>query len=80
VVVVGTGTASAPWARKLHSSQVAAPLLEILLEDLEADAKAHPRPDLLGRGSRAPASVSLPQKAPPARTAADELRHNLISN
>ena len=39
VVVVGTGSASEPWARKLHASQVAAPLLETLLQDLEADAK-----------------------------------------
>ncbi len=80
VVVVGTGSASEPWAHKLHSSQVAAPLLETLLQDLEADAKAHPRPDLLRRGRHAPAAVSLPQKAPDARTAADELSHNLSAD
>jgi penicillin-binding protein 1A len=79
VVVVGTGAASEPWARKLHASQVAAPLLEMLLQDLEADAKANPRPDLLRRPSRGPAPMSLPQKAP-ARTAADELTRNLIAN
>ena len=54
VVVVGTGAASEPWARKLHAAQVAAPLLEALLEDLEADARAHPRPDLLRAHPRAP--------------------------
>ena len=80
VVVVGTGAATEPWARKLHSSQVATPLLEALLEDLEADAKAHPRSDLIRSRPRAPSTVSLPQKAPGARTAADELRRNLIAN
>ncbi len=78
VVVVGTGAASEPWAHKLHSSQLAAPLLDVLLHDLEAEAKTHPRPDLLR--ARRPATVSLPQKAPPARTAADELKRNLIAN
>jgi hypothetical protein len=80
VVVVGTGAASEPWARKLHASQVAAPLLDELLNDLEADAKAHPRPDLLRARPRAPATVSLPHKAPAARTAADALHDNLIAN
>jgi membrane peptidoglycan carboxypeptidase len=79
VVLVGTGSSREPWARNLHAVQLAAPLLETLLEDLEAEAKSHPRPDLLGRKSRAPA-VSLPQRAPAARTAADEIKRNLISN
>lgn len=47
VVLVGTGTPGAPWARNLHASQVAAPLLDILLADLENHAKKHPRRDLL---------------------------------
>ena len=47
VVVVGTGSPHMPWARRLHSSQVAAPLLESLLKDLKADASLHPRRDLL---------------------------------
>jgi len=80
VVVVGTGAATEPWARHLHASQVAAPLLAVLLRDLEADAKAHPRPDLLGRKARAPVAVSSPQPAPAARTAAEQIRRNLISN
>jgi len=40
VVVVGTGTPSQPWARKLHAAQVAVPLLETLLNDLEPRATA----------------------------------------
>lgn len=38
VVVVGTGSTSMPWARKLHAAQVAVPLLDALLADLEAEA------------------------------------------
>lgn len=42
VIVVGTGNSQRAWARKLHSSQIAAPLLEILLEELAGDAKHRP--------------------------------------
>jgi len=38
VVVVGTGSAREPWARNLHAAQVAVPLLDALLADLEAEA------------------------------------------
>lgn len=38
--VVLAGTGSAPWARDLHAAQVAAPLLEILLNDLAGEAKS----------------------------------------
>jgi len=38
VVVVGTGSAGAPWAHSLHAAQVAVPLLDALLSDLEAEA------------------------------------------
>jgi len=41
VVVVGTGDAHEPFARRLHAAQVAAPLLRALLEDLEADSRHH---------------------------------------
>lgn len=34
VVMAGTGNPNDPWARKLHASDVAAPLLDVLLEDL----------------------------------------------
>lgn len=43
VVVVGTGNNSEPWARKLHASQLAAPLVDALLEELEVDAAKQPR-------------------------------------
>ena len=69
VVVVGTGSARDPWARNLHSAQIAAPLLETLLLDLEADAKAHPRPDLLSPAARVPAAAALPSRL---RTVAEE--------
>jgi hypothetical protein len=69
VVVIGTGSARDPWARNLHSAQIAAPLLETLLTDLEADAKAHPRPDLLSPGARVPAAAALPHTPPATRTA-----------
>lgn len=42
VVVVGTGSAAEPFADRLHSSQLAAPLLRSLLESLERHAKDHP--------------------------------------
>ena len=43
VVVVGTGSTSEPWARSLHAAQVAVPLLEALLTDLEAGATGRAR-------------------------------------
>jgi hypothetical protein len=77
VVVVGTGSASEPWARNLHSAQLAAPLLETLLLDLEAapDAPA----DLLAPARRPlpPLSASAARRAPRLTTSAiraDELR------
>ena len=42
VVVVGTGSAAEPFADRLHSSQLAVPLVRSLLESLEAHAKDHP--------------------------------------
>lgn len=52
VVVVGTGSSNEPWARKLHSSQLAAPLLGTLLDDLKSHSADHPRPDLLPKPKR----------------------------
>ncbi len=42
VVVVGSGSATQPFARNLHSSQLVQPLLRILLEDLEDHARRNP--------------------------------------
>ncbi len=59
VVLVGTGATNKPWARALHSSQVAAPLLDILLSDLARHAKENPQIRLLPRRRRqSPAPVA----------------------
>jgi hypothetical protein len=42
VIVVGTGNSREPFGRKLHAAQVAAPLAEQLLKELEAEAKGEP--------------------------------------
>ncbi|MEO0798159.1 MAG: transglycosylase domain-containing protein [Pseudomonadota bacterium] len=42
VVMVGTGTPSRPFARSLHSSQIAAPLVDALLRDIAKHAEANP--------------------------------------
>jgi membrane peptidoglycan carboxypeptidase len=55
VVVVGTGSASNPWARNLHAAQVAVPLLDALLADLEAEATG-----------RKPRSAAKPKTVAPA--------------
>jgi hypothetical protein len=43
VVVIGTGSAREPWARNLHAAQVAVPLVDALLNDLEAEAMGRKR-------------------------------------
>lgn len=67
VVLVGTGNASQPWARDLHAAQIAAPLLEVLLDDLAANAKSNPRRDVLPRRHVAPQPIAS------ARTSAKEI-------
>lgn len=57
VVVVGTGSASEPFARRLHSSQLAAPLVRVLLEDLEGHARRNPV--IAGRAPRRPRVASV---------------------
>jgi len=42
VVVVGTGDSQKPFARKLHAAQLAAPILEVLLQDLSGEIKSPP--------------------------------------
>ena len=93
VVLVGTGTATNPWARDLHAAQVAAPLLDVLLRDLEVHAKSNPRPDLLPRkrvkpnsrdqiSSRTGHSGALASKGNSARerSPADEMMRTLNAN
>ncbi len=71
VVVVGTGSAREPWARKLHAAQVAVPLLEALLTDLEAEAT----------GKRAPPSTKAkPTKAKALSSPAPKQRAKLTVN
>ena len=41
VVVVGTGSATKPIAHRLHSSQLAVPLLRVLLRDLEKHSRTY---------------------------------------
>ena len=77
VVLVGTGTASQPWAHDLHAAQIAAPLLDVLLRDLAEHAKSNPRRDLLPSQPRAPAAARIsaaPLAAPHDRDAGEQ-RH-----
>jgi penicillin-binding protein 1A len=72
VVVVGTGSTSAPWARNLHAGQVAAPLLDVLLADLEALGKRSPasrRSPAVASAPRAAATVPDATKMRPAQAA-----------
>ena len=59
VVLVGTGSVREPWATSLHASQIAAPLLEVLLNDLKALSRSNPQ-------SRPPAPATPPAKIPVA--------------
>ena len=59
VVVVGTGSAREPWARNLHAAQVAVPLLDALLTDLEAEAT--------GQARATPAKAKTPAAAAAAK-------------
>ena len=59
VVVVGTGSAREPWARNLHAAQVAVPLLDALLTDLEAEATGRKLP----AKAKTPAAAAAAQRA-----------------
>jgi membrane peptidoglycan carboxypeptidase len=89
VVLVGTGTASKPWARDLHAAQIAAPLLDVLLRDLAEHAKANPRRDLLPPPRRAVPVAAVTGGAetlasrgagPRERSPSDELMRTLSPN
>jgi penicillin-binding protein 1A len=60
VVVVGTGSVREPWARNLHAAQVAVPLLDALLTDLEAEATG-------GKRAPTPAKAKTPAAASAAK-------------
>ena len=63
VVLVGTGSGQQPWANKVHAADAAAPLLNILLADLEAHARQNPKPHL-GPGKARPAlAINAPDAA-----------------
>ncbi|MEO8419560.1 MAG: transglycosylase domain-containing protein [Hyphomicrobium sp.] len=63
VVVVGTGSAREPWARSLHAAQVAVPLLDALLTDLEAEATGRKRPPSSPAKTKAPAAAAAAKKS-----------------
>ena len=66
VVLVGTGSTREPFGRSLHAAQVASPLLEVLLKDLEPKQ----RPAVATAPTAAPVTgkaVAKPATAPPQR-------------
>ncbi len=78
VVLVGTGSVNEPWATSLHASQVAAPLLEVLLDDLATHARTNPQKQLLPPPPPSPATpVASAAPRPAKATAADETLRNL---
>ncbi|MGD9827609.1 MAG: transglycosylase domain-containing protein [Hyphomicrobiaceae bacterium] len=79
VVVVGTGSSRHPWAHKLHSSQVAQPLLAVLLADLETLARrsATAAGPATRPGKIAQSATGTP-KAKPRTLADDEARRRQI--
>jgi penicillin-binding protein 1A len=77
VVVVGTGSARAPWARNLHAGQLAVPLVDALLADLEAEAYGRKTPPPVKNPSGA-ASSSFRDKS--ARAAGDPVGGKLRKN
>lgn len=59
VVLVGTGSPYDVWADRLHSSQVASPLLESLLDDLERHARQNPQPKPLPKPKPTPVASHI---------------------
>ncbi len=49
VILVGTGNTRKPWARNLHAAQIAAPLAQVLLKELEELARTEPAPLLVAK-------------------------------
>jgi hypothetical protein len=76
VVVVGTGTTAEPFATNLHASQLGVPLALAMLDDVQAHAKRHAKPNLLPPKppavpiAAAPASASPTSGSTPSSAAA----------
>lgn len=70
IAVIGTGSATNPWADNLHSGQVAAPLFDALLKDLLDHSTKNPAPKLLPRVRPKP-SPRVAVSSAPATTAPD---------
>jgi len=79
VVVVGTGSAREPWARNLHAAQLAVPLVETLLLDLEAEAKGRAPPSLQPAKPKSPLASATAERQR-AGSAADAPKRNLNAN
>ena len=80
VVLVGTGAVREPWATSLHAAQVAAPLLEVLLDDLTSHARTNPQNQLLPpppAKPNVPVPVAGTATGASKFTAADEITRNL---
>lgn len=78
VVLVGTGSVREPWATSLHAAQVAAPLLEVLLDDLKIHSRSNSQKQLLP-GPTTPANSPFAgvDSARSKLTAADETLRGL---
>jgi membrane peptidoglycan carboxypeptidase len=73
VVLAGTGSANEPWGTSIHAAQIA-PLLEVLLGDLAAHAKANPMPSLLPpRTSPRPVAENIESRSGAAQEIARSL-------
>ncbi len=79
VVLVGTGSAHEPWGTSLHAAQVAAPLVEVLLNDLKSHAKDNPQRQLMPAPPAPSAAMPIPSARGDGRmvTAGDEIMRGL---
>lgn len=69
VVLVGTGSTREPFGRALHAAQVASPLVEVLLNDLEAGSK---------RVASASAPVAAKKPSAPVAAKAKPVRTGMV--
>lgn len=80
VVLVGTGSAGQTWANNLHAAQVAAPLVDRLLEDLAQHAKLNPRPDLIAPRTLPPLHAPVARHPAAAATASAAPASTRVAN